>query len=50
MKLQWRGTKEELRQLKEQEKLSKDAENKFKSFDSETNRTAPLAAEELMMD
>ena len=40
--MQWGATEEELKQLKEQEKLVKDAEEKFKSVDSETNRTLPL--------
>jgi hypothetical protein len=42
MKMQWGGTEEELRQLKEQEKLLNDAEHKFKSLDSDTNRTTSL--------
>ena len=42
MKLQWGGTEEELKQLKEQEKLLKDAEEKFKSLDSETNRNISI--------
>ena len=40
--MQWGATEEELKQLKEQEKLVKDAEEKFKSLDSETNRILPL--------
>lgn len=43
MKLQWGGTEEELKQLKEQEKLLKDAEEKFKSLDSETNRNISIS-------
>lgn len=39
--MQWSATEEELKQLKEQEKLVKEAEEKFKSIDSETNRTLP---------
>lgn len=35
MKMQYGGTEEEIRQLKEQEKLLKRAEEKFKSLDSD---------------
>ena len=37
--MQWGATEEELKQLKQQEKLVKDAEEKFKSVDSDTTRT-----------
>lgn len=40
--MEWSATEEELKQLKEQAKLVKDAEEKFKSIDSQTNRTLPL--------
>lgn len=42
--MQWSATEEELKQLKEQEKLVKDAEEKFKSIDSQTNRMLPLGS------
>lgn len=35
MKMQFGGTEEEVRQLKEQEKLLKQAEEKFKSLESD---------------
>lgn len=43
MKLQWSGTEEEIRQSKEQEKLLKDAEEKFKSLD-EPSKGSGMAA------
>jgi hypothetical protein len=45
IKLQWGGTEEEIKQLKEQEKLLKDAEEKFKSLDSEPTRNIPIHIE-----
>ena len=37
MKVQWSGNEEQLRQLKDQERLLKETEEKIKSLDSETN-------------
>jgi len=41
-KIQWGATEAELKQFKEQENLVKNAEDKFKSIDSESNRTLHL--------
>jgi hypothetical protein len=42
LKAQWGGSEEELRQLREQEKLLKEAEEKFKSVDSGTTNSNTL--------
>ena len=39
--MQWSGKEEELRQLKEQEKIIKEAQEKFKTIDSESNPGIP---------
>ena len=46
MKVQWSGNEEQLRQLKDQERLLKETEEKIKSLDSETNgmKSPPLSA------
>jgi len=40
IKAQWAGTEEELQQLKEQEKLLKESEDKIKELTEETNGPA----------
>jgi len=49
MKLQYGGTEEEIRQLKQQEKLFKEAEEKFKSLESDVKGPIPIALESLIV-
>jgi hypothetical protein len=42
MKVRFTSTEEELKQLKENEKLLKEAEDKFKSIEAESNGIIPL--------